>query len=205
MAESIALPVPRLKSKLSIEQALSARRSRRAYAPAPVTLAEAGQLLWAAQGVTGPKCSAQRHRPERCFRSRFIFRRPAWMELAPGVYLYDPESHRLTEHLPGDRRRDLTAAAADQDSMRFSGCALILAAVVERCAVKYGERAGRLIALEAGHAAQNVYLQASALEFGRLRGGDVFGAGCARGGATARRSGAGVPVDCLGRPANPGR
>ena len=204
MAESIALPVPRLKSKLSIEQALSARRSRRTYAPAPVTLAEAGQLLWAAQGVTGPE--GQRTAPSAgaLFPLEVYLSATRVDGLAPGVYLYDPESHRLTEHLPGDRRRDLTAAAADQDSMRFSGCALILAAVVERCAVKYGERAGRLIALEAGHAAQNVYLQASALNL----------AVCAVGTFSAQdvREAVQLPADqepvyllTVGRPANPGR
>jgi len=39
---------------VSVERALAERRSVRAYAPGALTLAELGQLLWAAQGVTAP-------------------------------------------------------------------------------------------------------------------------------------------------------
>lgn len=163
MTKSIALPAPRRKSKVSIEQALAARRSRRAFASEPVTLAEAGQLLWAAQGVTGPE--GQRTAPSAgaLFPLEIYLSATRVEGLAPGIYLYDPEAHRLTPHVAGDRRREL-AAAADQDSMRFSACALLLAAVEERCVARHAERTGKFIAIEAGHASENVYLQAAALE-----------------------------------------
>ncbi|NNG13199.1 MAG: hypothetical protein HKM88_08130 [Halobacteria archaeon] len=50
---SVRLPEPRADSGVSVEQALRQRRSQRRYTPAPLALAEVGQLLWAAQGVTG--------------------------------------------------------------------------------------------------------------------------------------------------------
>jgi SagB-type dehydrogenase family enzyme len=42
-------------------------------------------------------------------------------------------------------------------------CIVAIAGVGRRTARKYGERAGRYVALEAGHAAQNLLLQATAL------------------------------------------
>ena len=51
-AMEIALPAPRNSGDVSIEETLAQRRSIRGYSEEPLTLAEAGQLLWAAQGVT---------------------------------------------------------------------------------------------------------------------------------------------------------
>ena len=50
----ILLPSPKKTGGISVETALSERRSVRAYTKESLTMAELGQLLWAAQGVTGP-------------------------------------------------------------------------------------------------------------------------------------------------------
>ena len=49
---ALILPAPRLKSEVSVEEALLERRSVREYGNAPLTLGEVSQLLWAAQGIT---------------------------------------------------------------------------------------------------------------------------------------------------------
>ncbi len=162
----IPLPEPRLRSKVSLERALAERRSKRAYASAPVELAEAGQLLWAAQGITGPE--EQRTAPSAgaLYPLELYLSATKVDGLAPGLYRYHPEAHELALHAAGDRRRDLTAAADDQDCVRFSACVILLAAATERTAVKYGQRAAKFICLEAGHAAENACLQATALGLG---------------------------------------
>ena len=53
-SETVKLPAPEYDSPTSVEAALYARRSVREYQDLPLTLAEVSQLLWAAQGITGP-------------------------------------------------------------------------------------------------------------------------------------------------------
>jgi SagB-type dehydrogenase family enzyme len=151
---------------MSIEEVIAARRSRRAYSSQPVTLAEAGQLLWAAQGITGPENQRTAPSAGALYPLEVYLSATRVEGLAPGIYKYDPEQHSLVLHAAGDRRKDLTAVAADQDCMRFSACAILFAAVYERTAAKYGDRAARFICIETGHALENVYLQATALGLG---------------------------------------
>jgi SagB-type dehydrogenase family enzyme len=164
--ETVALAAPSRKGAMSVEQALAGRRSRRAYSGSPVTLAEIGQLLWAAQGITGPE--GQRTAPSACalFPLQVYLSATRVDGLAPGIYKYNPDHHDLTLHVAGDKRSELTAAARDQDCMRFSACAILFAAVFEPTVTKCGERGVYYVYMEAAHASENVFLQATALDLG---------------------------------------
>ena len=54
--------------------------------------------------------------------------------------------------------------------MKQAAGIIVFAAVYERTAQKYGDRATRYVHIEVGHAAQNVYLQAEALDLGTVVG-----------------------------------
>jgi SagB-type dehydrogenase family enzyme len=85
------------------------------------------------------------------------------------VYRYDPPAHQLIVHLRGDPRAALYEVALRQDAILRAPATLVIAAVSARTAIKYGEeRTPRYVALEAGHAAQNVLLQAVALDLGAV-------------------------------------
>ncbi len=165
-ADTVALPAPQTKGRMTVEQALATRRSRRAYASTPLKLAEVSQLLWAAQGITGPEGRRTAPSAGALFPMELYLSASRVEGLAPGIYHYDPAEHTLGLIAAGDVRREMTAACADQDCVRFSACLLIFSAVPEACAARYGDRAPKFIHIEAGHAAQNVYLEATALGLG---------------------------------------
>jgi SagB-type dehydrogenase family enzyme len=159
----IQLPTPRSKGTLTLEEALSERRSVRAFNEIPLTLEELGQLLWAAQGITDP--AGYRTAPS----AGALYPLEVYVITREGAYHYDPPGHRLDMHQPGDLRPALHAAALRQDAVLDAPAVFVIATVYERTEKKYGqERTPRYVHLEAGHAAQNLLLQATALDLGAV-------------------------------------
>ncbi len=165
----VELPKPRTRGSLSVEEALARRRSVRDFAAnTPVTLEEVSQLLWAAQGTTSP--DGKRTAPSAgALYPIEIYLVAARVEgLLPGLYRYETRRHRLVRIAAGDRRKELAAAALDQESVREAPAALVIAAVEKRTAKKYGSRAERYVKVEAGCVAENVALQAAASGLGTV-------------------------------------
>ena len=165
---AIELPKPRHSSGVSVESALAQRRSVRHYAAKPVELAAVSQLLWAAQGITDPRGHRTAPSAGALYPLEVYLVVGAVSDLGPGVYHYDPRRHRLHPHITGDIRDSLSGAALEQEWVPEAPVLLVLAAAHQRTARKYGERAERYVAMEVGHAAQNIYLQAVALDLGTV-------------------------------------
>jgi SagB-type dehydrogenase family enzyme len=72
------------------------------------------------------------------------------------------------------------AAALDQAPVGEAPLTIAVTAVPARTSSKYGDRAGRYVDLEAGHAAQNALLQAVALGLGAVPIGAFDDAAVAR-------------------------
>ena len=157
------LPEPDRKGKVTLEAALTARRSIRQYAPQELTEREISQLCWAAAGITEPK---------RGFRTApsagALYPLEIYVVTAKGVFRYQPREHVLRGHLGGDRRKALRAAALGQRAVEAAPACFVIAAAEKQSAVKYGSRAWRYCLLEAGHVAQNIHLQATALSLGSV-------------------------------------
>ena len=158
----VKLPPPRLKSTISLEETLYARRSVRDFADTPLTLSDVSQLLWAAQGTTAP---GRRTAPS----AGALYPLETYVAagrvdgLAAGVYRYRTEGHELVRVTDGDTRGQLASAALGQVSIREAPLVIVMSGVYERTAARYGDRGQRYVHLEAGHAAQNVCLQAVGL------------------------------------------
>jgi len=165
---SIALPEPVYESDTSIEEALLARRSIRNYREGALTLQELGQLLWAAQGITDP--SGKRTAPSAgALYPLEVYIVVGNVEgLDAGVYKYRPETHDLVKTLDGDRRKDLTRVALNQEYITQGAVDIIITAVYERVTRKYGDRGVMYTHMEAGHAAQNICLQVVPLNLGTV-------------------------------------
>ncbi len=167
----IKLPQPDHESGVSLEAAVKARKSSRSYQAAALTLAEVSQLLWAAQGVTRKNGMRTAPSAGALYPLEVYLEVDRVEQLAAGVYKYRPQSHELVQISDQEKRRALTAAGLGQGCIARGAVNIILAAVYERTAVKYGDRAVRYVHMEAGHAAQNIYLQAVVLGLGTVAGG----------------------------------
>ena len=163
---AVALPSPQRDGGVAVERALALRRSVREYADRALPLAAVSQLLWAAQGTsdarglrTAPSAGALHPLELYLVAGRVS-------GLGAGTYRYEPREHRLLPIGKGDLRDRIAAAPLEQAWIAEAPAILVLAAVVERTARRYGERASRYVHMEVGHAAQNVYLQAVSLALG---------------------------------------
>ena len=165
-ATPVRLPAPQERGGMTLNEALGTRRSIREYAPAPLDLAAAAQLLWAGQGVTGAGGGRTAPSAGALYPLELHLVAGRVTDLAPGVYRYVPARHELVLVTSGDRRPALTDAALDQEWMATAPAIIAIAAVEARTARKYGERAERYVDMEVGHAVENIYLAATALGLG---------------------------------------
>ncbi len=173
----ILLPYPRLRGKLSVEEALLLRRSIREFSPEPLGLDEVSQLLWACQGISEPDeefrtCpSAGATYPLNLY---LVVKSGGVSELEAGVYKYLIREHALELIKRGDFSDKLYAACLAQRWVREASINIVLTAIYARTTRYYGERGYRYVILEAGHACQNVYLQAVALGLGAVAIGAFY-------------------------------
>jgi SagB-type dehydrogenase family enzyme len=164
---SIKLPQPVHDGNTSLERTLHERRSTRQYKNTPILLSDLSQLLWAAQGISG--LGGRRTAPS----AGALFPLDVYVVagnvsgLSAGIYSYDPHKHELSRVAEADARAELNKAALGQLSIS-APAVLVLSAVYERTTVKYSERGIRYVHMEAGHVAQNIYLQAAALNLGTV-------------------------------------
>jgi SagB-type dehydrogenase family enzyme len=174
IGERIQLPKPRYDSETSVEEALVQRRSIRDYSSENLTLEELSQLLWAAQGITGPWGGRTAPSAGALYPLELYIVVGDAEGLDRGVYRYGPEEHELEKVKNGDVRAELADAALGQEFIGDAAIDIVFSAVYERTTVKYRERGVRYVYLEAGHAAQNVYLQAVALDLGTVTIGAFY-------------------------------
>ena len=168
VSDLIKLPEPSTDGRISIERALRERRSIRDFTAEPLALSHLSQLLWAAQGMTSPDGRRTAPSAGALYPLEVYVTAARVTGLDAGIYAYKPESHSLIKIADGDRRADLSAAAHGQQCVRDAPAVLVISAVYGRTTVKYGERGNRFVHMEAGHAAQNISLQAVALKLGSV-------------------------------------
>ena len=152
----IELPAPDLNGTLPLEQALRERRSLREYATTPLTLDEVGQLLWAGQGITD---DGYRTAPSAGAR----YPLELYAVTAADLMHYLPVGHRVEQRVDTTTLEALADAAFDQEFVGSAPLVVVIAADPARTEQEYGAMAGDLVNREAGHAAQNILLQATAL------------------------------------------
>jgi SagB-type dehydrogenase family enzyme len=166
--EPIKLPKPDLTGEQSVELLLQQRRSVRSYQESSLNLAEVGQLLWSAQGVTGAQGLRTAPSAGALYPLQLFVVVGDINDLSPGIYQYNPEQHSLLKTANGDSRVLLQKAAHDQSCISGAAIIFVFTAIYQRTTWKYGERGVRYVHMEVGHAGQNLFLQAQALHLGTV-------------------------------------
>lgn len=170
----INLPKPTLAGQSSLAQLMQQRRSVREYRPAPLSLSEIGQLLWAAQGITHARGLRTAPSAGALYPLELYLVVGNVIDLEPGIYHYQLHNHRLALHLAGDKRKALAQAAYMQTWLAAAPAIVIISADYQRTRKKYAQRAERYVHMEVGHAAQNLFLQAEDLDLGTVVVGAFF-------------------------------
>lgn len=167
----IYLSMPKLKGEISLEEALSMRRSIREYIDKPIPLNVLAQILWAAQGInevrhrfrTAPSAGATY--PLEVY---VVVKKDGVEGLEAGVYHYNVYLHALELVRLGDFSKELAKAALNQPWVEKAMVNLVIVADYERTTIRYGDRGYRYVHMEVGHVGQNVYLQACVLGLGTV-------------------------------------
>jgi SagB-type dehydrogenase family enzyme len=151
---------------MSVREAITRRRSVRDYAIRPLSLTQLSELLWAAQGITEPSRQLRTAPSAGALYPLEIYvvvKEGGVTGFDAGIYHYRAQENSLTLVKGGDFSFKLKTAALDQDAVGLAPVNLVTTAVLQRTTVKYGDRGVQYAFLEAGHAAENVFLQAQSL------------------------------------------
>jgi len=173
-AKRIKLPTVkdwRSLAQMELVSAIANRCSRRNFSEQPLRLIELSFLLWATQGIRRRlnKSTALRTVPSAGARHALetylcVFHVEG---LAAGVYRYLPLEHELLwEFTPTNAREELTAAALGQAFVAEGSVTFFWTAIPCRMEWRYGPASHKLIALDAGHVCQNLYLACEAIGAG---------------------------------------
>jgi SagB-type dehydrogenase family enzyme len=147
----------------SVQDAMRARRSHRDYTEGALTLGELAFLLWATQGLEGRpgKRGARRTVPSagnrHAFETYLVAQRVT--DLPPALYRYLPIEHELVlEHSPGPSAQLVSAAALGQSFVGQAAVVFFWTVIPERMEWRYAEASYKVLAMDAGHVGQNLYL-----------------------------------------------
>lgn len=157
--------------KADLKSAIKNRESRRSYRHAPLTIKELAFLLWATQGVKEVLDSghALRTVPSAgCRHSLETYLCILNIEaLDPGIYRYLPLEHQLLlEFSDKSLGEKIFEATFGQPYPQEAAVTFIWTAVPYRMEWRYGLAAAKVIAIEAGHVCQNLYLACEAIGAG---------------------------------------
>ena len=157
--------------KRDITMAIGNRKSHRVYLKQNLSQEELAYLLWCTQGLRGEVTHGHAHRnvPSAGCRHSLetylaIFKVDG---LDSGMYRYLPLSHQLVFEFSDDMLSEkMVIASLGQTYPGKSAVTFIWVAIPYRMEWRYGLAAHKVIALDAGHVCQNLYLACETINAG---------------------------------------
>lgn len=173
-AQRIALASPGEWSQIERVDLLTSierRKSRRKFKVIPLALEELSFLLWATQGIRKRLLRGPAYRTVPSAGCRHALETYLWVlnveGLEPGCYRYLPVEHQLLFEFPEEQAAEKIAAAAfGQEFAGQAAVTFIWTTIPYRMEWRYREASHKVIALDAGHVCQNLYLACEAIRAG---------------------------------------
>jgi SagB-type dehydrogenase family enzyme len=156
--------------KIPLARAIKNRISHRNYTGDPLTQKELSFLLWATQGVRLVEGgNTFRNVPSAgCRHAMETYMAVFNVEgLEKGIYRYLPLTHQLVlEFTENELNQKVINATFGQQFAGLSAVTFIYTAIPHRMEWRYGPVSHKVIAMDAGHAGQNLYLACEAINSG---------------------------------------
>ena len=158
------------KYTIPLAKAIKNRKSHRNYNGDPLNLDELSFLLWAVQGLRYIEgVNGFRNVPSAgCRHSMETYLAVFNISgLETGIYRYLPLSHQLVlEFKVENLNQKLINATFGQQFVGLSAVTFIWTAIPKRMEWRYGPVSHKVIAMDAGHMGQNLYLACEAINSG---------------------------------------
>ena len=156
---------------VNLVSAIKNRRSHRAFKPESLDLEELSFLLWLTQGIRKQVDEATAYRTVPSAGCRHAFETYLCVlnvtGLEKGIYRYLPLEHQLVFEHDEEKLGDLLVEAAlGQPFFGKAAVTFIWTAVPYRMEWRYDIAAHKVIAIDAGHVCQNLYLACEAINAG---------------------------------------
>ena len=173
---AFTIPLPRRNewkhiATVDLLSAITRRRSHRSFLPEMLTVEELSYLVWTTQGIqqiANPGTAFRVVPSAGCRHALETYLCVMNVEgVEKGVYRYLPVEHAL---LPVERDEGISGRIIEASFRQsFTGTAavtFIWTAIPYRMEWRYGLAAHKVIALDAGHVCQNLYLACEAIQCG---------------------------------------
>ena len=161
---------------ITLSEAIKNRESRRNYNHDPLTLLELSFLLWATQGIRmfagdyafrNVPSAGCRHALETYLAVFNVKGAESGEKIEPGIYRYLPLTHELIFEFSEDHLQEkMIKATFGQIFAGKSAATFIWSAIPYRMEWRYGLDSHKVIAMDAGHVCQNMYLACEAIGAG---------------------------------------
>jgi SagB-type dehydrogenase family enzyme len=157
--------------KVDLLNAIKHRRSRRDYKQIPLKLDELAFLLWSTQGIKEMLGENHAYRTVPSAGCRHAFETYLAImnveSLNSGIYRYLPVEHSVVQEKAVDNlSHKIIDATLGQEFVGLSAVVFIWASIPYRMEWRYDIAAHRVIAMDAGHVCQNLYLACEAIKSG---------------------------------------
>lgn len=171
LLDQISLPSPVKTSRISLEQALNQRRAKLKFFDKSINQKQLSQLLWSMQGVTADWGERTAPSAKSTYPLEIYVVAIKVDDLEPGIYRYiagDLKPVHSLVTVRGGQFGEEVLNAAKQTSVKNAPAVLIMTGNYQKMTNAYGRPEDQNVYLEAGHAAQNIYLQVQSLGLGTV-------------------------------------